>query len=60
MDGAVAGTWRYEKGKVRTEPFGRLDAAARRELDAEAERLAALPRLSGAQRSEISWLVYGT
>ena len=41
VDGAVAGTWRYEKGKVKTEPFGRLDAAARRELNAEAEHLAA-------------------
>ncbi len=40
VDGAVAGTWRYEKGGVRIEPFGRLDPAVRRELDAEAERLA--------------------
>ena len=32
VDGQVAGTWRYEKGKVKTKPFGRLDAAARREL----------------------------
>ena len=44
--GRSAGTWRYEKGKVKTEPFGRLDAAARRELNAEAEHLAALPRLA--------------
>jgi hypothetical protein len=42
VDGAVAGTWRYEKGRVRLEPFGRLDRAARRELDEEAERLAEL------------------
>ena len=42
VDGRVAGTWRYEKGRVRTEPFGRLDAAARREVAAEAERLAGL------------------
>ena len=42
VDGAVAGTWRYEKGKVKLSPFGRLDAAARRELNAEAERLADL------------------
>ena len=41
VDGQVAGTWRYEKGKVKLEPFERLDAGARRELDAEAERLAA-------------------
>jgi hypothetical protein len=41
VDGAVAGTWRYDAGEVKLEPFGRLDAATRRELDAEAERLAA-------------------
>ena len=42
VDGEVAGTWRYEKGRVRLEPFGRLDRSARLELDAEAEGLAAL------------------
>jgi hypothetical protein len=42
VDGRVAGTWRYEKGKLTTEPFGRLDVAVRRELRAEAERLAEL------------------
>jgi len=41
VDGEVAGTWRYEKGSVRVEPFRRLDSGARRELDEEAERLAA-------------------
>jgi Winged helix DNA-binding domain len=41
VDGAVAGTWRFEKGRVEVEPFGRLDSSARRELDDEAERLAA-------------------
>ena len=41
VEGEVAGSWRYEKGKVRIEPFGKLDASARRELDDEAERLAA-------------------
>ena len=41
VDGRVAGTWHYEKGRVATEPFGRLDAAARRELAEEADRLAA-------------------
>ena len=41
VDGAVAGTWRYEKGAVDLAPFGRLDAATRRELAAEAERLGA-------------------
>src|SRR5262245_9962417 len=44
VDGRVAGTWRYEKGKVRTRPFGKLDAVARRELREEAERLAELHR----------------
>ncbi len=42
VDGRVAGSWRYEKGKVKTEPFGRIDAAARRQLRDEGERLAAL------------------
>jgi Winged helix DNA-binding domain len=40
VDGAVAGTWRYEKGKITLEPFGRLARGVRRELDEEAERLA--------------------
>ena len=42
VDGQVAGTWRYEGGKVTLSPFGRLDAADRRALDEEAERLAEL------------------
>jgi hypothetical protein len=42
VDGRVAGTWKYEKGKVKTESFGRLDAAARRELREEGDRLAEL------------------
>jgi hypothetical protein len=41
VDGEVAGTWRHEGGAVKLEPFGRLAAATRRELAAEAERLAA-------------------
>jgi hypothetical protein len=41
VDGVVAGTWRYDKGRVQLSPFGRLDRATRRELDDEAERLAA-------------------
>ncbi len=41
VDGAVAGAWRYEQGKVALSPFGRLDRATRRELAEEAERLAA-------------------
>jgi winged helix DNA-binding protein len=42
VDGEVAGTWRYEGGRVRLEPFGRLTPSARRELRVEAKRLAAL------------------
>jgi len=37
----VAGTWRHERGEVRLEPFEPLAKAARRELEDEAERLAA-------------------
>ena len=40
VDGVVAGTWHYEGGGVRYEPFGRLSRATRAELDDEAERLA--------------------
>jgi hypothetical protein len=42
VDGAVAGTWRHERGRIRLEPFGRLTRSARAELAAEGERLAAL------------------
>ena len=41
VDGAVAGTWKPEKEGIALAPFGRLDRAVRRELDAEAERLRA-------------------
>ena len=41
VDGAVAGTWRHERGAITLEPFERLDPATRRALDTEAERLAA-------------------
>jgi hypothetical protein len=41
VDGQVAGTWRYDEGKVVTTPFHELPAAAHRALIAEAERLAA-------------------
>jgi Winged helix DNA-binding domain len=44
VDGAVAGTWRYEKGRIELSPFKRLDRGTRRELEAEAERLAELHR----------------
>ncbi len=40
VDGQVAGKWRYEKGRVRVEPFRKLDKAERRAVDAEAEALA--------------------
>jgi hypothetical protein len=42
IDGRVAGTWAYEKGRIKTERFGKLDAAAKRELRDEADRLAEL------------------
>ena len=41
VDGAVAGTWRYADGHVRWDAFERLDRATTREIDDEAERLAA-------------------
>jgi hypothetical protein len=41
VDGEVAGTWRYEKERIKLEPFGRLSKQARAELNEEAERLAA-------------------
>jgi hypothetical protein len=41
VDGQVAGTWTYDKGTVKVNPFHRLDRVTRRELDDEAERLAA-------------------
>ena len=44
VDGAVAGTWRYEDGRVTFEPFERLDRATLRALREEGERMAALHR----------------
>jgi winged helix DNA-binding protein len=41
VDGAVAGTWRYERGEIALSPFAPLDAADERALRDEAERLAA-------------------
>jgi hypothetical protein len=41
VDGAVAGSWRMERGRIQLEPFVRLSREARRKLDAEAERLTA-------------------
>jgi hypothetical protein len=40
--GRVAGTWRYEGGRVRIEPFDPLPRQVRRELEEEATGLAAL------------------
>ncbi len=41
VDGAVAGTWRYEAGRVETTPFERLERLVERDLRDEADRLAA-------------------
>ena len=41
VDGAVAGTWKYEGGGVRLEPFDPLDRATLKELEDEGERLSA-------------------
>jgi hypothetical protein len=41
VDGAVAGTWRYESGRVQLKPFERLPRTTRQELEEEARRLAA-------------------
>jgi hypothetical protein len=41
VDGRVAGTWRYEGGRVLVEPFEAIPKATRRRVDDEAKRLAA-------------------
>jgi hypothetical protein len=41
VDGHVAGSWKYERGRVHTTPFERLPKTKMRELEDEAERLAA-------------------
>lgn len=41
LDGQVAGSWRYEDGEVRLEPFRPLTPGERTDLDDEAHRLAA-------------------
>ena len=48
IDGAVAGTWRWEKDRIRLSPFGKLPRGVRGELDAEAERLAEFHRRADA------------
>jgi hypothetical protein len=40
VDGVVAGAWRYDEGRVVTEPFGRLDRGALRAVASEGDRLA--------------------
>jgi hypothetical protein len=40
VDGTVAGTWRYDAGRINLQPFGRLDAQAHTDLRAEADALA--------------------
>ena len=40
VDGAVAGTWRYQRGKVELKPFEALGRADRDELEQEGRRLA--------------------
>ena len=42
VDGAVAGTWRYENGRVEVSSFERLDRSTAREVRDEANRLVAL------------------
>ena len=41
VDGRVVGTWKYANGRMELEPFERIPRDARRDLDDEAERLAA-------------------
>jgi hypothetical protein len=41
VDGTVAGTWRYEAGKVEVSPFDPLPRTVRRQVEEEAEGLAA-------------------
>ena len=41
VDGHVAGTWKHVDGRIELDPFERIPREARRELDDEAERLAA-------------------
>jgi hypothetical protein len=42
VDGAVAGTWRYEDGHVTFDPFEPLDRTTLRALGEEGERMVAL------------------
>lgn len=42
VDGAVAGTWRYDAGRIELTPFERLNRSVLRDLREEGERLAAV------------------
>jgi hypothetical protein len=42
VDGAVAGSWKFERGRITLQPFRRLDRATAREAREEAERLTEL------------------
>ena len=42
VDGRVAGSWKWVKGRVELEPFGRLPRDARAKLEEEARGLAEL------------------
>ena len=44
VDGAVAGSWRYEDGSIALQPFEKLPRNALREVREEADRLAELHR----------------
>jgi hypothetical protein len=48
VDGRIAGTWRYEDGRVGLEPFAPIPRKYRRDLEAEAQRLAAFHSGYGA------------
>jgi hypothetical protein len=41
VNGRIAGTWRYEDGRVKLEPFAPVPRKHRRDLEEEAKRLAA-------------------
>jgi hypothetical protein len=41
VDGAVAGTWKHQDGKIDLHPFEKLDAATKRELREQGDRLSA-------------------
>jgi hypothetical protein len=41
VEGQVAGVWKLDRGRIRLEPFERLSRDVRKQLDDEAERLAA-------------------